>query len=59
MYPEYYQSDPVSSNEPIYISDNPYANIIASSNRLNNRIVRADDGETILKDLCRIFRECK
>lgn len=59
MYPESYQSDPTSSDDPLYISDDPYANIIASSNRLNNRLVRADDGETILEDLCRIFRECK
>lgn len=30
---------------------------MATSNRLNNRLIRAEEEDTVLEDLCRIFRE--
>lgn len=56
---EDYVPDSVASNQLLYTSDNVYAVVVATKNRLNNLLIRAKDEHTILADLCRIFRESK
>lgn len=54
-----YEPDIAYATEQLYTSGDPYTIVIATANRLNNLLIEADDEDTILDDLCRIFRERK
>lgn len=54
-----YEPDIAYATEQLYMSNDVYTIVIATANRLNNLLIQADDEDTILDDLCRIFRERK